>query len=59
MTTPHPLVAVGKDCDCGNPLVWRAEATWCAVYGSHPPIVTYRRRDAFAARLVDELTGRP
>ncbi len=56
---PDPLVEallpVGKDCDCGFPLVWRRGEQWCSVYGSHPVIVTWRNRSAYAARLVDEL----
>jgi hypothetical protein len=31
-----PLVAVGKNCDCGHPLVWVRGQQRCAVYGSHP-----------------------
>jgi uncharacterized Zn finger protein (UPF0148 family) len=31
------LIPVGRNCDCGMPLVWHHGGTWCAVYGSHPP----------------------
>jgi hypothetical protein len=30
------MIPVGRDCDCGYPLVWRLGEKWCAVYGSHP-----------------------
>ena len=61
------LVAVGRDCDCGHPMIWRAGAQVCAVYGRHAPapdlaafsdtlepgrIVHYRNRNAPGARLV-------
>lgn len=44
-----PLISVGRDCDCGHPLVWRAGHQWCSVYGSHPPPapVLYLRPAAF------------
>lgn len=32
---PLPLVPVGKDCDCGHPMVWYGELQRCAVYGTH------------------------
>lgn len=35
MSTADALVPVGRDCDCGMPLVWRHGHQWCAVYGSH------------------------
>lgn len=34
--TPSALLPVGRDCDCGFPLVWFGERQLCAVYGSHP-----------------------
>ena len=52
----QPLIPVGKDCDCGHPLIWRNNQQWCAVYGSHPQQDIYHRNpNAYAARLVDEL----
>lgn len=42
---PSALVPVGRDCDCGHPLVWYGDEQRCAVYGTHPsPIdrVTFR-----------------
>lgn len=33
---PLPLVPVGRDCDCGHPLVWYGDDQRCAVYGRHP-----------------------
>ncbi len=30
------LLPVGRDCDCGFPLVWSGGHQRCAVYGSHP-----------------------
>lgn len=30
------LLPVGRDCDCGCPLVWRQGQQWCSVWGSHP-----------------------
>ena len=55
-----PLIAVGRNCPCGFPLVWRGGQRWCAVYGAHPAPsepVTFRNRHAPGARLVDELTA--
>jgi hypothetical protein len=56
---PLALLPVGRDCDCGCPLVWYLDAQVCSVYGTHPPLVTYRDRDAFASALVDEMAGTP
>ena len=56
--TPQPLNPVGRDCDCGHPLVWHKNTQWCAVYGTHPEHrepLHYRNIHAYAARLVDEL----
>lgn len=33
---PFALVPVGRDCDCGHPMVWYGDEQRCAVYGSHP-----------------------
>lgn len=60
------LLPVGRDCDCGHPLVWRSGQQVCAVYGRHPAEpehaafsdssagtrVHYRNRNAPGARLV-------
>jgi hypothetical protein len=51
-----PLVAVGKDCDCGHPLVWMRGQQRCAVYGSHPAPaerITFRNLQAPGASLID------
>jgi predicted nucleotidyltransferase len=32
------ILPVGRDCDCGHPLVWRDSAQVCAVYGRHPSV---------------------
>lgn len=39
MSPPEPLIPVGKDCECGIPLVWHQGRQWCAVYGSHTHVV--------------------
>ena len=52
------LVAVGRDCDCGHPLVWRDGIKVCAVYGLHTPRdpgELLRDTNAYAAALIDEL----
>jgi hypothetical protein len=54
------VLAVGRDCDCGMPMIWRDGAQRCAVYGSHPAPadpVHFRDHGAPGARLVDELTA--
>lgn len=67
------IIPVGKNCDCGHPLIWRNGRQICAVYGRHPAdeevatfgppgarIIYYRNRNAFASRLIDDLsTGSP
>lgn len=35
-STPLALLPVGRDCDCGQPLVWYGDTQRCAVYGTHP-----------------------
>lgn len=53
------LLPVGRDCDCGHPLVWRNGMTRCAVYGSHPAPadpVHFRDWSAPGARLVQAVT---
>ena len=40
--TPEALMPVGKDCDCGYPLVWRRDKQVCSVYGTHPTPIHYR-----------------
>lgn len=30
------IIPVGRDCDCGCPMIWRAGLERCAVYGTHP-----------------------
>lgn len=60
MSAEQPLLPVGKDCDCGHPLVWRDGEQWCAVYGRHPARpqeVRFRNYSAPGARLVAELTA--
>lgn len=55
------LIAVGRDCDCGHPLVWMRGQQRCAVYGSHPaPIdpVYFRNLHAPGAELVNMLSAR-
>lgn len=60
----QPLLPVGRDCDCGQPLVWSDGHQWCAVYGSHNNVAPHELdllrtfgRNPFApgAALVDEL----
>ena len=49
------LLPVGKDCDCGHPLVWRGSAQLCAVYGRHPidgERVFFRTLNARGASLI-------
>jgi hypothetical protein len=53
------LLPVGRDCDCGCPLVWRHGKQWCAVYGSHPAQVHYRFPDAPGARLIELCMAAP
>lgn len=57
--TPDALLPVGKDCDCGFPLVWRHGKQWCSVYGSHPVSLGMRDRTAVLANVVDELAAMP
>ena len=40
LCSPQPLTPVGRDCDCGFPLVWVGDRQVCAVYGSHPPVIS-------------------
>ena len=54
---PEPLLPVGRDCDCGQPLVWRHGEQWCAIYGSHP--VVTRLRTAYGNRLLELVMGAP
>ncbi len=51
------LVATGKDCDCGHPLVWRYNEPWCSVYGSHPVVPGRADREAPGAELVRLVTS--
>lgn len=53
------LVPVGRDCDCGFPLVWRGNKPYCCVWGSHPAPVHYRFPDAPGARLVELVMEAP
>lgn len=49
------LVPVGKDCDCGHPMIWMRGQQRCAVYGSHPTTadpVRFRNLHAPGAELV-------
>jgi hypothetical protein len=50
--TADALLPVGKDCDCGSPLVWRHGEQWCAVYGSHPTWLHFRANEAPGAELI-------
>jgi hypothetical protein len=53
------MIPVGRDCDCGYPLVWRLGEKWCAVYGSHPlpDHARVQNTDAPFAELVLEIDG--
>lgn len=51
--TYQPIVAVGKDCDCGHPMIWTRGQQRCAVYGLHAAPVAWRNRDAPFSGLVD------
>ena len=53
--TADALLPVGRDCDCGQPLVWRRGKQWCAVYGSHPTFVPIVNRRAPGALLIRDL----
>lgn len=57
--TPDALLPVGRDCDCGFPLVWRHGEQWCCVYGSHPAPVHYRFPNAPGAGLVRDVMAAP
>ena len=53
---PDSLIAVGRDCGCGHPLIWMRGQQRCAVYGTHPApdaIVYFRNLNAPGAELVD------
>lgn len=56
---PDPLLPVGRDCDCGHPLVWRRGEQVCAVFGSHPAPgqrIGFRSPGSAAGRrLIDSL----
>jgi hypothetical protein len=57
----EPLLPVGRDCDCGAPLVWMRGAQRCAVYGTHPApvdVVHFRNLAAPGAELVNMLSAR-
>lgn len=50
------LLPVGRDCDCGFPLVWFGDRQVCAVYGRHPAgrqPVHFRDRRAEFADLIE------
>ena len=54
----EPIVPVGRDCDCGHPLIWRRNEQRCAVYGRHEPrqyVWVYRNTDAPLTDVVDTL----
>lgn len=38
LSGPQALIATGRDCECGCPMVWVGDTQTCAVYGSHPPV---------------------
>jgi hypothetical protein len=63
---------VGKDCDCGHPLIWIAGRQVCAVYGRHPSddeivsftgvderLIHYRDRGAPGAALIAAVMAAP
>ena len=52
-----PLLPVGRDCDCGHPLVWFNDQPSCAVYGTHPATgaAYFRNYHAAASQLVTDL----
>jgi hypothetical protein len=35
------ILPVGRDCVCGYPMIWRAGAQICAVYGTHPASIDH------------------
>lgn len=60
------IIPVGKDCDCGHPLIWRNGRQICAVYGRHPSddeiaswgdtearLIHYRNKNAIGAGLIE------
>lgn len=52
---PEPVLAVGRDCECGHPLVWMRGVQRCAVWGTHPApdaAVHFRNLRAPGAALV-------
>lgn len=59
--TPLPLLPVGRDCDCGLPMVWYGTEQRCAVYGTHstpiPATLTFRDRSAPLSGVVDAVTA--
>lgn len=66
--TAEALLPVGKDCDCGHPLIWWQGNQRCAVYGTHNHIDareldlfrTYGRNPfAPGAALVNALAAMP
>lgn len=55
-----PVIPVGKDCDCGHPLIWKHDNQRCAVYGKHEPrqyVWVYRNMNAPLADVVDLFDG--
>jgi hypothetical protein len=61
---PFPLIPVGRDCDCGNPLVWHGDEQRCAVYGTHPApaqLVHFRTgpRSTAIDRMLIDLASSP
>ena len=66
------IIPVGKDCDCGHPLIWNAGRQVCAVYGRHPSddetvsftraeerLIHYRDRGAPGAALIAAVMAAP
>lgn len=60
--TPFPLVPVGRDCDCGHPMVWYGDEQRCAVYGRHPAAcdrVMFRRPGGEFDELIRQCMDAP
>ena len=66
------IISVGKDCDCGHPLIWHAGEQLCAVYGRHPAddeavsfiaaeglVIDHRDRGAPGAALLAAVMAAP
>lgn len=60
---PLPLLPVGRDCDCGFPLVWYGDRQRCSVYGTHAapaqPIHYKGAQSTGVARLIHDINAVP